>query len=220
MDRPAPAAEAHLERADVRAAVTGLLADRSSVEARALYLTLARYIDGRVSRVCRARYADLLHRARQEELVGEVLLELMSGSLSGFRGQSLPELLAYVRRICDRVTWRAARRIIRERDALQGEAGDVVRGWNATSPDPEGAARMAAASPFDDKDEAYLLALLEAGSRSEHARREGVSRAAVTQRVQRIRRRISEMSGLDRSAAEAWMRQRADEVSARRPPEL
>ncbi len=217
MDRLAPSAEDLLDRADVRGAVSGLLADRSSAEARALYLTLAKYIDRRVSRVSRARYADLLPRARQEELVGEVLLELMRGSLVGFRGQSLPELLGYVRRICDRVCWRAARRVIRERDALEGEAGDVVRGWNAAAPDPEAAARMSPDSPFDDTDQAYLLALLEAGSRSEHARREGVSRAAVTQRLQRIRRRISQMSRLDRAAAEAWMRERADEAARRRP---
>lgn len=219
MDRPAPSAEGLLDRADIRGPVSALLADRTSAEARALYLTVARYIDGRVTRVSRARYADLLPRARQEELVGEVLLELMSGSLSGFRGQSLPELLGYVRRICDRVCWRAARRVIRERDALEGEVGDIVRGWNATAPNPEAAARMSPDSPFDDKDQAYLLALLEAGSRSEHARREGVSRAAVTQRVQRIRRRISEMSRLDQSAAEAWMRERADEAALRRPSE-
>jgi hypothetical protein len=203
MDRLAPSAEDLLDRADVRGAVSGLLADRSSAEARALYLTLAKYIDRRVSRVSRARYADLLPRARQEELVGEVLLELMRGSLVGFRGQSLPELLGYVRRICDRVCWRAARH--------------VVRGWNAAAPDPEAAARMSPDSPFDDTDQAYLLALLEAGSRSEHARREGVSRAAVTQRLQRIRRRISQMSRLDRAAAEAWMRERADEAARRRP---
>lgn len=208
--------EDHLERADIRGAVDALLADRRSVEARALYLTLARYIDHRVSRVARSRYPDLLPRPLQEELIGEVLLELMSGALAGFRGQRLPELLAYVRRICDRVSWRAAQRRIRERDTLEGEAAETVRAWSATPARPDAGVRMEPVSPLDEKDATYLLALLEAGSRSEHARREGVSRAAVTQRVQRIRRRISEMSEREQASAEAWMRRQADRVATLR----
>ena len=211
-----PDPEALLERSDVRGAIDALLADRHSEEARALYLTLARYIDRRVTGMVRYRYADLLHRAAQEELVGEVLLELMSGSLANFRGQSLPELLAFVRRICERTCWRAAQKRIRERDTLDGPAAEDVRSWNARSVAPDEVVRMVPESPFDAADEAYLLELLDAGSRSEHARRSGVSRAAVTQRVQRIRQRIGAMSAERQEAAEGWLRNQATLAEGRR----
>ena len=64
--------------------------------------------------------------------MGEVLFELMSGALAGFRGHTLGELTAYVRCICDRMLWRAAQKQIRERDTLSETGGmaDVVREWN------------------------------------------------------------------------------------------
>ena len=204
---------------DLRAALDGLLADRHGPDSRALFVHLAEYCDRRLHRVVRTRYADLLSEAHREELVGEVLYELMSGALATFRGQSLGELTAFVKRICDRQAWRAAQKRIRERDALseRGMAADVVHGWSGHVPGPADNVRLPTGNPLDPTDADYLRKLLEAGSRAELARVEGVSRAAVTQRVQRIKRRISELSHTEQAAAEAWFEREADRVAALRP---
>lgn len=204
---------------DVRAALDALLADRHGPEARALFIHLAEYSNARLQRVVRTRYADLLPEAQREELVGEVLYELMSGALATFRGHSLGELTAFVKRICDRQAWRAARKRIRERDALseRGLAADVVRGWSGHVPGPADEVRLVSGNPLDPIDASYLRQLLEAGSRAELARAQGVSRAAVTQRIQRIKRRISELSQADQAAAEAWLSREADRIASQRP---
>lgn len=204
---------------DVRGGLDALLADRNSAEARALYLRLARYIDGRVGRLAHSRYGDVLAVADRDEAVGEVLLELMNGALAGFRGESLGELLSYVRRITDRCVWRAAHRRIRERDTLDSEVGDLVADWHARVPSPDALVRMVPECPLSDEDEAYLRKLLAAGSRAELARQAGVSRAAVTQRVQRIKKRIARLPEREQSAAEAWMRHAAREAEATRLPD-
>jgi hypothetical protein len=195
-----------------------LLSDRQSDQARDLFVHLAEYTDRRLLRLVRVRYANLLTEAQREELVGEVLYELMSGALASFRGQSIGELTAYVRCICDRMLWRTAQKQIRERDTLaeSGVMADVVRAWNGDIPGPSDNLHMQSTNPLDATDSGYLLRLLEAGSRAEFARSEGVSRAAVTQRVQRIKRRISELSTGEQDAAEAWFAREAERVSARR----
>ncbi len=204
---------------DVRGGLDALLADRNAAEARALYLRLARYIDGRVGRLAQSRYGDVLAVADRDEAVGEVLLELMNGALAGFRGESLGELLSYVRRITDRCVWRAAHRRIRERDALDGEVGEIVAEWHARVPSPDALVHMVPECPLAEEDEAYLRQLLAAGSRAELARQAGVSRAAVTQRVQRIKTRIARLPEREQSAAEAWMRHAAREAEGIRPPD-
>lgn len=204
---------------DVRPGLEALLADRRSEEARALFGRLAGYIDGRVARVVATRYRDLLGNADQEEITGEVLFELMSGALAAFRGGCLGELLSYVRRISDRCVWRAAHRRIRERDLLDGEHAETVAAWNADLPSPDALVRFVPACPLSPEDEGYLSQLLAAGSRAEMARQANVSRAAVTQRVQRIRRRISALPDPEQAAAEAWMRHAAREAEAARGPE-
>lgn len=183
-----------------------LLSNRRSAEARALYLQIAQYTGSRVARLTRSRYADLLSDAEQEEVVGEVLYQLMSGTLAQFRGQSLGELLAFVRTITDRCLWRTAQRRIRERDALTGEVGEIVREWTATTTRPDQAIVAIPKTPLNEKDAAYLLGLFQAGSQANYARSCGVSRAAVTQRVQRIRRRIESMSEAEQATTEAWLR--------------
>ena len=199
-----------LDQTDIRPQLRLLLADRHSPEARALFLTLAGYAHSRVRRHARSRYGDLLGAPDEEELVADVLLQLMAGSLATFRGHSLPELLAFVRSICDRSVWRLARLRRRERDTLEGPVGEEVRGWNAASPSPEASVRMVPASPLNQADQGYLMELLEAGSKAEMARLQGVSRAAVTQRVQRIRARIEQLSPRDQATAEAWLRGSAE----------
>jgi len=203
---------------DVRAALDNLLADRHSQEAKALFLHLAGYVDRRLQRVVRTRYDDLLSEAHREEIVGEVLFELMSGALAGFRGHTLGELTAYVRRICDRQAWRCAQRRIRERDVLKERSpgAAAVRGWSGEVHAPDAHLRLSTENPLDPVDTEYLQALLQAGSRAEFARVQGVSRAAVTQRVQRIKRRIAQMSEHEQAAAQAWFEREADRVASLR----
>ena len=202
---------------DLREQVRALIADRHTPEARALYLELARYVHGRVHRGVRTRYPDVLSADDEEELVGEVLYQLMSGALASFRGESLPELLGFCRSVADRCVWRAARKRLRERDALDGVAGEHVRDWSGTVPSPEESVRIIPETPLSQKDQDYLLAVLAAGSRSEFARQAGVSRAAVTQRVQRIRARIQALSERDQRATEAWLRHSVERLQLRAP---
>ncbi|MBO86747.1 MAG: hypothetical protein CL927_15455 [Deltaproteobacteria bacterium] len=205
---------------NVRAALDALLADRHGSAARNLFLHLAQYSDRRVQKVARNRYGNLLTDAHREELVGEVLFELMNGSLAAFRGQTIGELTAFVRCICDRLVWRLAQKQIRERDTLSetGFAAEMVRAWNGSIPGPADQFRFPAKNPLQEQDSKYLLKLLDAGSRADLARLEGVSRAAVTQRIQRIKRRIAELSDSEQAAAEAWFAQEAERSAGRRRP--
>jgi hypothetical protein len=203
---------------DVRAALENLLADRHSPESKALFIHLAGYVDRRLLRVVRRRYDDLLSEAQREEIVGDVLFELMSSALAGFRGHTLGELTAYVRCICDRQAWRSAQKRIRERDALRDRSpgATAVRGWFSEVPAPDAHLRLSTENPFDSVDTEYLRALLQAGSRAELARARGVSRAAVTQRVQRIKGRIAQMSVQQQAAARSWFEREADKVASMR----
>jgi hypothetical protein len=54
-----------------------------------------------------------------------------------------------------------------------------------------------------------LTALLTAGSQAGLAHREGVSRAAVTQRLHRIRDRVAQMSPDAQDTAREWVRETA-----------
>jgi DNA-directed RNA polymerase specialized sigma24 family protein len=185
-----------------------LLANRRSPEAAALFQTLMRYIHKRVksvSRSCGRRLAT----TQQEEVVSEVMLQLMRGSLARFRGDSLAELLGFVRTVTDRCTWRTVRRHERDRATIaevvaEGEYVLVTR-----PPGPADKIEFDIDSPLPAADQTYLQNLLAAGSKAELARRSGVSRAAVTQRIQRIRARVSEMAMEDRHAHDAWMKSEA-----------
>jgi hypothetical protein len=192
-----------------------LVADRHGPEARALFLTLAKYVEGRVKWFGRVRGSDLFGDAELEEIVGEVMLQLMAGSLAQFRGDSLPELLGFVRTVTDRTTWRAARRRIDEKNALEGEAGQVLRERHHAPPSADEVVLLADTNPLDDKDRDYLEALLLAGSKASFAREAGVSRAAVTKRVDRIKARIEAMAPRDRMAAEAWLEHAARQAVGR-----
>jgi DNA-directed RNA polymerase specialized sigma24 family protein len=185
-----------------------VLADRTSPEAAAFFQLLMAYVHKRtiaVSRHC----GNALTDSEQEEVVADVLLQLMQGSLAAFRGQSVPELYGFVRTIADRTTWRVIRRKERELRALEGEGADAVEGWQGTMPRPDADAERVAESPLSEADQDYLVQLLVAGSKAELARRAGVSRAAVTQRVQRIRARIAELAPKERSSHEVWLERAA-----------
>jgi len=193
------------EPTTIRPQLEQLLTDRRSPEARQLYMTLARYIDRRVQRTTRYRYSDVLSQADQEEIVGEVVLQLMGGALARFRGQTIGELLAFVRMICDRTVGHTARKRIRERDTLAGEAREEIAAWTARSPRPDQVIRLVPETPLSESDAAYLQTLLQVGSQAALARAQGVSRAAVTQRLHRIRDRVAAMSPEAQQSTRAWV---------------
>jgi len=188
-----------------------LLANRGSPEAAALFQSLLKYAHKRVH-VINRRCGGRLSHVRREEIVADVLLQLMQGSLARFRGDSLPELLGFVRVIADRCTWRVIRRSEKERKALVGVGAEEFRSWVHKPAAPDEHLEVVGESPLPPNDLAYLRSLLCAGSKAEFARSSGVSRAAVTQRVQRIRARIEALSRADQMAHEVWLRQTARDV--------
>ena len=190
---------------DIRPALQQLLSDRHTPEARGLYLTLARYAHRRVETTARRRYSDVLGPPDREELLAEVLLQLMSGALARFNGSTVGELLAFVRTISDRAVGHAAYKRIRERDSLAGEMGDTVRSWIGKEPQPDEAIHLIPDCPLSEEDADYLRSLFASGSRADMARHHGVSRAAVTQRLHRIRSRIQALPSKQQSAAKAWI---------------
>ncbi|NOY24533.1 MAG: hypothetical protein GXP62_01535 [Oligoflexia bacterium] len=195
----------HDPNVDVRHSVRLLLSDRHAPEARALFLLLARYIHGRVGRRCAGRYYGIMGSAEQEDLVADVLTMLISGALARFEGHTVASLLTFVRTMTDRTVGHAARARIRERDALNGDAATDVEHWSSRELRPDQVLRFVVESPFSDADCAYLTDLFRAGTKAEYARTHGVSRAAVTQRVQRIRARVAHMADQDQALAHSWL---------------
>jgi DNA-directed RNA polymerase specialized sigma24 family protein len=203
---------------DIREPLEQLQSDRGSAEARALFTTLARYIHRRVLRLCTGRHSGLFGTFEHEELVGEVLLHCMNGALARFNGKTIPELLAYVRTLTDRTVGHSARRRIRERDTLEGQAREWVAGWTGTTAAPDQDLALDPGNPLNDQDANYLQELFSAGSQANLARTTGVSRAAVTQRIQRIRDRIRAMGPNKQLEVEVWARNHAYAAAARQEP--
>lgn len=189
---------------DIRPLVRRLTADRHSAEAAALFQDLMKYSHRRVLGVSRA-CGRILTDAEQEELVGEILVQLLSGALAHFRGTTVPELLAFVRTIADRTTWRAIRTAERERRTAWRASSEAPERFTAQIPRPDQYFEIIPDSPLPEQDQTYLRSLLEAGSKAELARRAGVSRAAVTQRVQRIVAKVTVLDANGRAAHEVWM---------------
>lgn len=186
-----------------------LLADRRSPEARAFFGWLLGYVERRVTTVGRRFTPDLLHSSDLEEITSETLVQLIGGTLARFRGGSMGELVAYVRTVADRAVCHRVRRRLQERRTLQDRGAELAIEWVARLQDPDQAVRLVPDCPLPQADMDYLSALFVAGSKVEFARRNNVSRAAVTQRVQRIQARISALGPLERAATEAWMEQAA-----------
>lgn len=182
--------------------VRRLLADRHGPEAAAMFRTLAAFVERRVGYLARSRCRDLLADADQEEILGEVLFTLMEGALGRFRGDTTAELQAFVRTVTDRTTLRRAQLRLRERDVV-----DDLHGvhWTPTSPAPDEGVEVGVDSPLDLADRTFLSELLHAGSQADLARKSGVSRAAVSQRLTRIRDRIARLPPSQRDAHEAWL---------------
>jgi len=193
------------DQPNIRPALDQLLANRHTGEARALYTTLARYAHRRVENIARRRYSDVLAAPDREDLVAEVLYQLMSGALARFQGKTTGELLAFVRTISDRHVNHAAHKRIRERNTLAGEMGDTVRSWMSREPSPEETIRLVVECPLSEEDAQYLTALFASGSRADLARGRGISRAAVTQRLPRIKSRIDALPRREQSDAKVWI---------------
>lgn len=205
-----------IEDVDVRKQLRFLLADRRSTEARELFTLLSRYAAKRVAAVSR-HCGGALAPSEREEVVSDVLLQLLQGSLASFRGSTVPELLGFVRTITDRTTWRVIRRRDRERNVLAANAIELTEDWTARLPAPDYGTEPIADSPLSPDDQAYLIRLLKAGSKAELARRAGVSRAAVTQRVQRIRSRVADLTDDAQMRHEVWLNQAARRVVTEEP---
>lgn len=195
------------EPKDIRRELRLLLADRSAPEARAMFEVLLRYIHNRVRHTTRSRQGRITPNVR-EELASDVLVQLMRGSLAAFRGETLPELLGFVRTVTDRTVWRAIRSSDREQ-MVDFEFDDERVAGPIGGPHH---AEFVGDSPLPSRDQEYLMELLQAGSKAELARRAGVSRAAVTQRVQRIRTRVDSLAANDKMAHEVWLHQAARSV--------
>lgn len=188
------------------------LADRHAPESRALFGWLMARVANRVEAAGRRFTPDLLHPVELEEISSEVMVQLIAGGLARFNGDELPSLLAYVRTIADRTLSRRVRQRLHERAALAARGVEAAEDWQGRFPEPEAQIQAVPVCPLAEADMLYLMELLRAGSRIELARRQGVSRAAVTQRVQRIQARISALSPSERGAAEAWMNHAAASV--------
>lgn len=195
----------------LRDQIRQLTADRQSPEARALYGTLAKYVQRRVQSVARHAASDLMTSAHIEEVVADVLLQLVTGALLQFRGHSIGELLSFVRTVSDRRLWRVIKRRINDKRMMaQLEPQDAA--YREASLRPDKLVQMVPDLPLPEADEAYLRDLLVAGSKAELARRNSLSRAAVTQRVQRIQKRIQNLQPQQKMAVDAWLRQAAREA--------
>lgn len=188
------------------------LADRHAPESRALFGWLLARVVNRVEAAGRRFTPDLLHPHELEEVSSEVMVQLIAGGLARFNGDELPSLLAYVRTISDRTLCRRVRQRLHERAALAARGAEAAEDWQGRFPNPDAEIGAVPPCPLAEADMDYLLELLRAGSRIELARRQGVSRAVVTQRVQRIQARISALSPAERGAAEAWMSHAAASV--------
>lgn len=190
-----------------------VLADRHTAEARALFLRLMQYIDVRVVAVWRYTCKDLLDTGEREEVVSEVMEILLTGALARFRGETLSELFAFVRRVTDRCLIHRARRRLRQRRVLEDAGREGLDLLATRFPDPDQGITEVPDNPLAEADQDYLLSLLRAGSMAEHARRQAVSRAAVTLRVQRIRSRIESLAPVERAAVETWLENAAAQVA-------
>jgi hypothetical protein len=200
------AADEPLEGDAFREQLALVAANRHSPEAAALYKVLFDYCSKRVVRIS---HRSRLSTSEQEEVVGDVLLMLMKGSLASFRGGSLPELLGFVRTITDRATWKVVRGRERERKAMESADLTDMESWTGAAPAAADMLDLGAESPLAEKDKEYLLNLLRAGTKAAFARKTGVSRAAVTQRVARILSRVAALDAQQQLSHEVWLNRQA-----------
>lgn len=165
----------------------------------------------RYVRQAAARCGDRVGPADVDDIVSDVLLTLLRGGLECFRGESEPQFRAYLRVISQRATWALATRRSRERSVAE----ELVASTTAMSA-PPAEVEFDCRTPLGREDRIYLQALMRAGSRAELAREKGVSRAAVSQRLQRIDRRVGRAPQRSQEAHEGWLRVQARATVRRR----
>ena len=93
----------------------------------------------------------------------------------------------------------------------------MIADWNGSTSSPDAGVELSQTNPLNPQDTAYLEELFSAGSQAGLARRTGVSRAAVTQRIQRIRARIQAMGPDKQLEVEVWARSNAYALAATPP---
>lgn len=188
----------------VQEQLRALAVNRRSCESTAFLLEILHFVVARVQAQRRHLYADLLGAAEAEDVASEVLLDLTTRGLHSFRGETMAELMAYVRTAADRTLRRRARRRLMERQILQRPEAELGS-WTRPSLGVERFELEPRHLDLSAADQAWLEALLAAGSQAHYARALGVSRAAVSQRVQRIQQRIAALPEGPRTDVEVWL---------------
>ena len=194
--------------ASIQDDIAAILSGVQTAQSRALCVLIVEVIRKRSHYRSCCRYRDLVSADDLEDLNSEIMLVLLNGTLQAFRGRSHGELICFLRTIVDRHLWRLAQRRIRERELLNTETKALVESWSGTFMTPEQALVTIPESPLQEADTSYLLGLIQAGSQAAYARQQAVSRAAVTQRIQRIRKRIQALKEADQTTMRIWMSQR------------
>lgn len=192
--------------------IQALLADRRAPESQTFLVEILSFVERRARFRWRARYQDLLSESEIEEVVAEVATDLVLSGLARFRGESHGELWAFVRTATDRTVSRRAARRITERAALEHETSDWVRMSGTISAPPEQLGDYGRGIALSDRDQRWLQELLLAGSQVALSRSQGVSRAAVSQRLQRLQARIAALPRRDRDAVQVWLRHQARRI--------
>lgn len=194
-----------------------LLVHRHSAEAMELYTLIMKYTHKRVLHVTSGSTAYKMTKAEVEDLVSDVMLQLINGSLAQFRGESIPELLGFVRTVTDRRVWRDRTKRIKGYEMLRTLKADRQQQVKHTTMGCDPLYDFEVETPLSPEDKGYLTELIEAGSKAEFARRNELSRAAVTQRVKRIVRRIETFTEQEQMAVQSWMQRAARTALANEP---
>ena len=127
----------------------------------------------------------------------------------------MPELLGFVRTVTDRTTWRndSSPGPRAQPASLRTRLSSRRTGRCAYVPPPDHEQRAGGGlATVARRPGLPPSSLLKAGSKAELARRAGVSRAAVTQRVQRIRNRVADLTADAQMRHEVWLSQAARRV--------
>lgn len=189
-----------------------LLVDRNRPEAQAFFLALMQYVDHKATALWSRRWSDVLDVSEREEVVGQVMVELLSGALARFEGETLGQLYAYVRTITERSLLASARNRLKARQlAIHPELRQAER-WGTAASAPDAFTEDISDNPLSPQEQGYLIGLLQAGGQAEYARQQGVTRAAVTLRLQRIRQRVEAMQVHEQHAVHAWCERVAEQV--------
>jgi hypothetical protein len=205
------------DMSDIQKHIRHLMINRHSPEAIELYTMLMRYIYKRVFYITKTCGSDRMSTAEVEDLVSEVMLQLINGSLAQFRGQSVPELIGFVRTVTDRRIWRTRTRRIQNQEMLKRLRSQKPDFLMSTLEAPDAVVEFDSETLLSEEDERYLEALIRAGSKAEYARQLDKSRAAITQRVKRIVGRIEALASADQLAVDSWLQRVARRTLAESP---